>query len=242
MRGPQALEEAGPFRIRLDGPEKLAALFDGHRPQRIADVWGANPSAQLLRSLLVDQAAMLLEGVQAWMWVPLAVKGRVIGGVGVAHAGRLLYGPPCRPCPDRCQPGRDRHGQYGAVRTGADARRAARTPAPGAELHDAVNQSLFSAGLIAEVLPRLWEQNPDEGRRSLEELRRLTHGALAEMRMLLAELRPAALTDTELGDLLRLLGSALAGRTNIPVAVTVSGEGTLPADVRWRSTAYARKH
>ena len=48
------------------------------------------------------------------------------------------------------------------------------------------------------------------------------------MRMLLAELRPAALTDTELGDLLRLLGSALAGRTNIPVVVTVTGEGILP--------------
>jgi PAS domain S-box-containing protein len=27
-------------------------------------------------------------------------------------------------------------------------------------LHDAVNQSLFSAGLIAEALPRLWERDP----------------------------------------------------------------------------------
>jgi signal transduction histidine kinase len=30
-------------------------------------------------------------------------------------------------------------------------------------LHDAVNQSLFSASLIAEVLPRVWERNQDEG-------------------------------------------------------------------------------
>jgi signal transduction histidine kinase len=80
-------------------------------------------------------------------------------------------------------------------------------------LHDAVNQSLFSAGLIAEVLPRLWERDPDEGRRSLEDLRRLTRGAQADMRLLLAELRPSTLTDAELGDLLRLLGNALAGRT-----------------------------
>jgi GAF domain-containing protein len=35
---------------------------------------------------LNDQAAVLLEGVKAWMWVPLAVKGRVIGGLGIAHA------------------------------------------------------------------------------------------------------------------------------------------------------------
>jgi signal transduction histidine kinase len=100
------------------------------------------------------------------------------------------------------------------------------------ELHDAVNQSLFSAGLIAEVLPRLWERDPDKGRRSLEDLRRLTRGALAEMRALLAELRPSVLTDTDLGDLLRQLGSAFTGRTSIPVAVTVAGQGSLPAEVQ----------
>lgn len=99
-------------------------------------------------------------------------------------------------------------------------------------LHDAVNQSLFSAGLIAEVLPRLWERDPDEGRRSLEDLRRLTRGAQADMRLLLAELRPSTLTDIELSDLLRLLGNALTGRTHIPISVTVTGEGKLPADVQ----------
>ena len=99
-------------------------------------------------------------------------------------------------------------------------------------LHDAVNQSLFSAGLIAEVLPRLWERDPEAGRRSLEDLRRLTRGAQADMRLLLAELRPSTLTDAELGDLLRLLGNALAGRTNIPISMTVVGEGKLPADVQ----------
>jgi PAS domain S-box-containing protein len=100
------------------------------------------------------------------------------------------------------------------------------------ELHDAVNQSLFTAGLIAEVLPNLWARSPLEGQQALEDLRRLTRGALAEMRMLLAELRPLALSHTDLGELLRLLGNALAGRTNIPVQVTVAGTGTLPADVQ----------
>jgi two-component system nitrate/nitrite sensor histidine kinase NarX len=99
-------------------------------------------------------------------------------------------------------------------------------------LHDAVNQSLFSAGLIAEVLPRLWERNQAEARKSLDDLRRLTRGAMAEMRALLAELRPSTLTDSDLGDLLRLLGNALEGRTNLPVAITVSGEFILPADVQ----------
>ncbi|MBK9054134.1 MAG: sensor histidine kinase [Chloroflexi bacterium] len=99
-------------------------------------------------------------------------------------------------------------------------------------LHDAINQSLFSAGLIAEVLPRLWERSPEEGRKSLEDLRRLTRGALAEMRGLLVELRPVVLTDTELSDLLYQLSNAFTGRTNIPVTVTLEGNGTIPAEVQ----------
>jgi PAS domain S-box-containing protein len=99
-------------------------------------------------------------------------------------------------------------------------------------LHDAVNQSLFSASLIAEVLPRLWERDPVEGRRSLEELRQLTRGTAAEIRGLLAELRPLVLTDSPLGTLVRQLGDTLTGRTDIPVRVTVTGEATLPGDVQ----------
>jgi signal transduction histidine kinase len=84
------------------------------------------------------------------------------------------------------------------------------------DLHDAVSQTLFSASLIAKVLPRLWERKPEEGRRRLEEVRRLTRGALAEMRTLLLELRPKALVEADLGDLLRQLTEAFIGRARIP--------------------------
>ena len=100
------------------------------------------------------------------------------------------------------------------------------------ELHDAVTQTLFSASLIAEVLPRLWVRNPDEGRRRLEELRQLTRGALAEMRTLLLELRPAALVDTEMGDLLRQLAESITGRARIPVSLQVEGQCDLPPQVK----------
>jgi PAS domain S-box-containing protein len=91
------------------------------------------------------------------------------------------------------------------------------------ELHDAVTQTLFSTALIAEVIPELWDANPDEGRRRLVELRRLTRGALAEMRTLLLELRPRALTELPLADLVRQLGDATAGRTRLEVSTTVDG-------------------
>jgi len=99
------------------------------------------------------------------------------------------------------------------------------------ELHDAVTQTLFSASLIAEILPALWESNPQEGRQFLQELRQLSRGALAEMRTLLLELRPAALVEADLDGLLRQLAEALTGREGIPVAVTMEGQVDLPAEV-----------
>lgn len=86
------------------------------------------------------------------------------------------------------------------------------------DLHDAVTQTLFSATMIADVLPKIWERNPEEGHRRLGELRQLTRGALSEMRTLLVELRPAALVDTDLGDLIGHQVNAFIARTRIPVA------------------------
>ncbi|MFZ4663738.1 MAG: PAS domain-containing sensor histidine kinase, partial [Caldilineaceae bacterium] len=60
------------------------------------------------------------------------------------------------------------------------------------DLHDSVTQTLFSASIIADILPRLWQRNSQEAERRLHELRELTRGALAEMRTLLLELRPTA--------------------------------------------------
>ena len=99
------------------------------------------------------------------------------------------------------------------------------------DLHDAVTQTLFSASLIAEVLPDLWDADQDEGRQLLGELRQLSRGALAEMRTLLLELRPDALMEASLGDLLRQLGEATTGRKGIPIKVMVEGEPQCPPDV-----------
>jgi len=232
-RGPQQLEQGVLFQVRLEGPETQAALFNGHRPIRIADVYSADPDAKFLRLLLNGDAAVLLEGVRAWMWVPLAVKDRLLGGLGVAHTRRNYFtahhAALALSLADQVAISMVNAELYEHTRA-LDALQERQHLAQ--NLHDAVNQSLFSAGLIAEVLPRLWERNPQEALHSLEDLRRLTRGALAEMRALLAELRPNTLTDTELGDLLRLLGNAFTGRTNIPVVVTVNGEGGLPAETQ----------
>ena len=233
MRGTPQLEGSSPLRIRVQGPETMAALFNGHRPIRIADVRSDNSQAQFLCSLLNDEASALIEGMRSWMWVPLAVKGRIIGGVGVAHERRNYF------TPHHADLALSVANQAAITMVNTELNKQAQELAVLEErqrlarnLHDAINQSLFSAGLIAEVLPRLWDRDQQEARRSLEDLRKLTRGAMAEMRALLAELRPSTLTDAELGDLLRLLGNAFTGRTNIPTRITVLGQGTLPADVQ----------
>lgn len=233
VRGLQRLEETVPFRLTLKGPETLMRLFNEHQPDRIADVWGSDPSAKFLRSLLDDQTDLLLKGVQAWMWVPVAVKNRVIGSVGIAHVEKdyftahhadLALTVANQAAITLINAELYEHAQALAVLQ--ERQRLAQN------LHDAVNQSLFSAGLIADVLPRLWDRDQDEARRSLIDLRRLTRAAQAEMRALLAELRPSALTDTDIGDLLHLLGNALSGRLNIPVKVNVAQDVILPTEVQ----------
>jgi len=100
------------------------------------------------------------------------------------------------------------------------------------ELHDAVTQTLFSASLIAEALPDAWRQSPEKALRGVEELRRLTRGALAEMRTLLLELRPAALAEKPLGELLEALCTSVTSRTRIPIELDVEGDALLAPDIQ----------
>ncbi len=100
------------------------------------------------------------------------------------------------------------------------------------DLHDAVTQSIYSASLIAEALPAVWKREPDEGLRTLETLRRLVRAALAEMRTLLFELRPATLDAAPLDTLLQRLGDSLGGQAQIRVDIHVDEDVSLPRDVK----------
>ncbi|MEL6272366.1 MAG: GAF domain-containing sensor histidine kinase, partial [Chloroflexota bacterium] len=100
------------------------------------------------------------------------------------------------------------------------------------ELHDAVSQTLWSASLLSDVIPDLWENNQDAGRRRLDQLRQLNRVALAEMRGLLLELRPSALTEVALPDLLEQLARTTHSRTGITIDVNAVGICTLSPDTQ----------
>ncbi|HEU5315680.1 MAG TPA: GAF domain-containing sensor histidine kinase [Chloroflexota bacterium] len=198
--------------FRVDEP----ALLDDFRREHASDL------------------APLWGQLRAWMAVPLIVRDEVLGAIVISHGTPRYYTP--------------RHAELAlalashAAAAVKNARLYERSQQAAArrerqrlarELHDAVTQTLFSASLIAEVLPRMWERDPRAARERLEELRQLTRGALAEMRALLLELRPAALTEAPLPELLRLLCEAASGRARMPVALETDGEAVaLPAEVQ----------
>ncbi|MBI9043814.1 MAG: hypothetical protein JEZ06_04970 [Anaerolineaceae bacterium] len=99
------------------------------------------------------------------------------------------------------------------------------------DLHDAVTQTLFSASLIAEALPNLWLQDPDDGHQLLHELRLMNRSALSEMRTLLLELRPTAIIDSKLSDLLKQLTEAITGKTKMAVDLDIDAIYNLPDEV-----------
>jgi len=88
------------------------------------------------------------------------------------------------------------------------------------ELHDAVNQTLWTAAITAESLLREVDTSSPL-HHHVSRLHRLTRGALSEMRALLLELRPSDLIEVSLSDLIGFLLMALECRRTLEVDVSV---------------------
>ncbi len=99
------------------------------------------------------------------------------------------------------------------------------------ELHDSVTQSLFAASLKADVVAETCVAPTPRLAQALEDLQRLTRGALAEMRTMLLEMRPDALARVPLGELLRHLVEAAQSRSRITLDLSVGSRRPLPEEV-----------
>ncbi|MGJ3241234.1 MAG: PAS domain S-box protein [Anaerolineae bacterium] len=101
------------------------------------------------------------------------------------------------------------------------------------ELHDAVSQTLFSASVIADSLTKSDFSDTQKLMTGITKINQLNRGALAEMRSLLVELRPQAIVNSPLSDLITTLCNGIQGRANLDVQVQVVGEfDVLAADVQ----------
>ncbi len=205
----------------------------GPEPMILADVQGDSLLRGAFRKATGAGCEAMAPMVRSWMAVPVTIKQQVYGVLYMYHSQpsryaaeqarlALAFGNQTAVAIENAR----LVGQAQRLATVEERQRLAR------ELHDAVSQTLFSASLAADVLPRLWERDREAGLRCLEQVHKLTRGALAEMRTLLIELRPSALIETDLGALLRQLGEAVTSRARVAVAVEADFEGALPPDVQ----------
>lgn len=92
------------------------------------------------------------------------------------------------------------------------------------ELHDGLSQTLFSASMIAETLPTIIHNNPEQTLDGLNRLVRMSKGALAELRSLLVELRPSGLAELRLSTSLSYLVDTYAIRTQAEIHARIANE------------------
>jgi nitrate/nitrite-specific signal transduction histidine kinase/PAS domain-containing protein len=100
------------------------------------------------------------------------------------------------------------------------------------DLHDSVTQMIYSASLFSSTLPQRIRRDPGSAIETAEELHRLTRGALAEMRTLLLELRPAGITRIPIKELLLQLAEAISGHADFSLQVDLVDIPSLPEDVQ----------
>jgi signal transduction histidine kinase len=101
------------------------------------------------------------------------------------------------------------------------------------ELHDSVTQVLFSLTLNLEAAGGLVSKKPEKAASLITRSGEMAAEALAEMRSLIFELRPAALQEKGLAMALTNHINLFRRRTNIEVGLTIEGEERLPPDVEF---------
>jgi signal transduction histidine kinase len=174
-----------------------------------------------------------LEGIRSLMHVPIKIEGQIFGVFNINYVQPRAFGGDeirlFEALAQRAALAIETAQLYEQTQELAVVEERSRLAR---DLHDAVTQTLFSASMIAEVLPRIWEQDADQGLSRLGELRELTRGALAEMRTLLLELRPTALIEADLAELLRQLAESIIGRARIQVSVEADSECDLPPEIK----------
>lgn len=92
------------------------------------------------------------------------------------------------------------------------------------DLHDAVSQTLWSASLLADTIPKLWEDDPTAAKHRLAQLGQLNHTALQEMRALLLQLQPDRIMTENLPNMLRQLVVLARLHSDIAIELQVSGQ------------------
>lgn len=196
-------------------------------------IWIETSGEYKRRYSQLEDLPTTMYGEQASAYLPMITNGRIIGGivVGFPKARKwdaeeqdfmIAVAHQYAQALDRAR----LHEEGRAAATEIERQRLAR------ELHDAVNQTLFVISTMAQSIPRLWERQPEKVIERLEQIAQLSRSAMAEMRTLLYELRPDALVNSKLSELLTQLSEVAAGRISTAISLSFDEQELLPLDVR----------
>ncbi len=95
------------------------------------------------------------------------------------------------------------------------------------ELHDSVTQQLFSMTLTAQAIQAHMQKNPQRAFAQLKRLQETAAAALAEMRALIFQLRPPALSDQGLVTALQRHIAGLSRREGLQIELRTAGDERL---------------
>jgi PAS domain S-box-containing protein len=217
--GPDRWDEAQHVRYPLVPDRGVWERWCREEPVMIADVLDESLEARLFRSLVAGETE--LDFIRSLVWVPLIVEGRFVGLMSVTRS--TLGDVPQAFTPREIDLALGVGRQVAVAIEQAQLRERVRETAVleerqrlARELHDSVTQGLFSLKLFAEAANRQLAAGAIEmASAHLRELRATAGEALAEMRLLVFELRPPLLEERGLAAALRTRLDAVEARSGL---------------------------
>lgn len=212
-----------------DSYARMYRLMESKREPLVVNQSRRNFFAVLLAQVTEGRAGKLFQRARSWMMTPLVTRGNMIGALRIDCSEPAFFTPE-----------RERiltaishqaalaieHAKLAAQAEEAaiiaERNRIAR------ELHDAVSQNLFAAGIIADSLSKNQAVNDPDIKNDLRRIQLLNSGALAEMRILLFELRPDALKVASVAELFSHLIDASDGRGGARVRLSLDRAMSIP--------------
>ncbi|MGE5603804.1 MAG: PAS domain S-box protein, partial [Nitrososphaerales archaeon] len=193
-RGPLPASTAEQVRLTVNDPGLRNLLLTNPTPIVLSDVQMEGQQAEAVRRA----GGPLMDGddsLHSIMWIPLVVKQKLIGGIGIGHKERGQYTEReaglVQAIASQAAVALENARLYEQAHELAvmhERQRLAR------ELHDSVTQSLYSLSLMAEAARRLVAAgNQERGIGYLVRIGESAQQVLKEMRLLVYELRPLML-------------------------------------------------
>jgi signal transduction histidine kinase len=218
--------------VPVDNWPSLRAVLNKRETSYIPDMQASEIIQAELDGMKLRQWAASLKTSRSWLSLPLLASGRIIGLLNLLHNQADYFDA------NDIELAQTFANQFAVAIDNIHLNEQTRQTAAAGErsriareLHDSVTQTLFSASVLAEATPRLWDKDQDIARKNMEKLSKLIRGALAEMRSLLIELRSDTGPDQSLVQLLNALVEGARARSNMTVDMTVEGDFDPPPEV-----------